>query len=133
MSIFSIDNLCLAFGSHVLLDHASFSLEKGERVCLIGRNGTGKTTLMRLIQGEMQADEGDMHKKDGLKIASLAQEVPHEACGSVFDIVASGVGEAARLLQEYNHVLHDVANGDMDALKKMELVQHELEDADGWS
>ena len=133
MSIFSIDNLCLAFGAHVLLDHASFSLEKGERVCLIGRNGTGKTTLMRLIEGEMQADEGELHKKDGLKIASLSQEVPHEASGSVFDIVASGVGEAARLLQEYNHVLHDVANGDEAALKKMESVQHELEGIDGWS
>ena len=133
MSIFSIDNLSLAFGSHVLLDHASFSLEKGERVCLIGRNGTGKTTLMRLIQGDMQADEGDLHKKDGIKIASLSQEVPHESSGSVFDIVASGVGEAARLLQEYNHVLHDVANGDSQALKKMETVQHQLEDIDGWS
>lgn len=133
MSIFSIDNLCLAFGTHVLLDHASFSLEKGERVCLIGRNGTGKTTLMRLIQGDMQADEGDIHKKDGLLIASLSQEVPHEASGSVFDIVASGLGDAARLLQEYNHVLHDVANGDSQALKKMEAVQHQLEDINGWS
>ncbi|MBE9526342.1 MAG: ATP-binding cassette domain-containing protein [Proteobacteria bacterium] len=133
MSIFSIDNLCLAFGTHVLLDHASFSLEKGERVCLIGRNGTGKTTLMRLIQGDMQADEGDIHKKDGLLIASLSQEVPHEASGSVFDIVASGLGDAARLLQEYNHVLHDVANGDSQALKKMETVQHQLEDINGWS
>ncbi len=133
MSIFSIDSLCLAFGTHVLLDHASFSLEKGERVCLIGRNGTGKTTLMRLIQGDMQADEGDIHKKDGLLIASLSQEVPHEASGSVFNIVASGLGEAARLLQEYNHILHDVASGDSQALKKMEAVQHQLEDINGWS
>jgi len=133
MSIFSVDNLCLAFGTHVLLDHAAFSLEKGERVCLIGRNGTGKTTLMRLIQGNMQADEGDVHKKEGLRIASLSQEVPHEASGSVFDIIASGLGQAANLLQEYNHVLHDVASGDTDALKKMERVQHELEDVDGWS
>jgi len=133
MSIFSIDNLCLAFGVHVLLDHASFSLEIGERVCLIGRNGTGKTTLMRLIQGEMQPDEGDIRKKDGLKIASLSQEVPHEARGTVFDIVASGLGDAARLLQDYHHVLHDVSNGDEQALKKLEAIQHELEAVDGWS
>ena len=133
MSIFSIDNLCLAFGVHVLLDHASFSLEMGERVCLIGRNGTGKTTLMRLIQGEMQPDEGDIRKKDGLKIASLSQEVPHEARGTVFDIVASGLGDAARLLQDYHHVLHDVSNGDEQALKKLEAIQHELEAVDGWS
>ena len=133
MSIFSIDGLCLAFGTHVLLDHATFSLERGERICLIGRNGTGKTTLMRLIQGEMQADEGDIRQKDGLKVASLAQEVPHEARGNVFDIVASGVGNAARLLQEYHHVLHDVSSGDENALKKMETVQHELEAIDGWS
>ena len=133
MSILSIDNLCLAFGTHVLLDHASFSLEKGERVCLIGRNGTGKTTLMRLIEGEMQPDEGDTHQKDGLKIASLSQEVPYDAIGSVFDIIASGLGNAAHLLQEYNHVLHDVASGDAAALKKMESVQYELEGVDGWS
>ena len=133
MSIFSIDGLCLAFGTHVLLDHASFSLESGERVCLIGRNGTGKTTLMRLIQGEMQADEGDLRKKDGLTVSSLSQEVPYEACGNVFDIVASGLGDTAQLLQDYNHVLHDVANGDEKALKKMERIQHELESVDGWS
>ncbi len=133
MSIFSIDGLSLAFGTHVLLDKANFSLEAGERVCLIGRNGTGKTTLMRLIQGEMQADEGDLRKKDGLIVSSLAQEVPHEAKGSVFDIVASGLGDTAKLLQDYNHVLHDVANGDEKALKKMEHIQHELESVDGWS
>ncbi len=133
MSIFSIDGLSLAFGTHVLLDRANFSLEMGEKVCLIGRNGTGKTTLMRLIQGEMQADEGDLRKKDGLIVSSLSQEVPHEAQGSVFDIVASGLGDTARLLQEYNHVLHDVANGDEQALKKMEKIQHDLESIDGWS
>ncbi len=133
MSIFSIDGLCLAFGTHVLLDHANFSLEMGERVCLIGRNGTGKTTLMRLIQGEMQADEGDIRKKDGLLVSSLSQEIPHNACGSVFDIVASGLGNAAKLLQDYNHVLHDVANGDEQALKKMESIQHDLEAVNGWS
>ncbi len=133
MSIFSIDGLSLAFGTHVLLDKADFSLEAGERVCLIGRNGTGKTTLMRLIQGEMQADEGDLRKKDGLIVSYLSQEVPHEAKGSVFDIVASGLGETAKLLQDYNHVLHDVADGDEKALKKMEHIQHELESVDGWS
>ncbi len=133
MSIFSIDGLCLAFGTHVLLDHANFSLEMGERVCLIGRNGTGKTTLMRLIQGEMQADEGDIRKKDGLLVSSLSQEIPHDARGSVFDIVASGLGNAAKLLQDYNHVLHDVANGDEQALKRMESIQHDLEAVDGWS
>ncbi len=133
MSIFSIDGLSLAFGTHVLLDKANFSLESGERVCLIGRNGTGKTTLMRLIQGEMQADEGDLRKKDGLIVSSLSQEVPHEARGSVFDIVASGLGDTAQLLQDYNHVLHDVANGDEKALKKMERIQHDLESVDGWS
>ncbi len=133
MSIFSIDGLCLAFGTHVLLDRANFSLESGERVCLIGRNGTGKTTLMRLIQGEMQADEGDMRKKDGLRVSSLSQEIPHDARGSVFDIVASGLGDTAKLLQDYNHVLHDVASGDEQALKRMERIQHDLEAVDGWS
>jgi ATP-binding cassette subfamily F protein uup len=133
MSLFSVDNLSLAFGTHVLLDHAGFSLEKGERICLIGRNGSGKTTLMRLIQGEMQADEGDIRKKNGLKVSWLAQEVPYGATGKIFDIVASGVGDAARLLQQYHHLLQDVAKGDSGALKELELVQHELEAVNGWS
>jgi ATP-binding cassette subfamily F protein uup len=133
MSIFSVDGLCLAFGHHVLLEHASFSLEKGERVCLIGRNGTGKTTLMRLIQGEMTADEGDIRHKDGLRVSYLAQEVPYEARGSIYDIVASGLGDSARLLQEYHHVVQDVSKGDEAALKQMELIQHELEAINAWS
>lgn len=133
MSLFSADNLSLAFGTHVLLDHACFSLAKGERICLIGRNGSGKTTLMRLIKGGMQADEGDIRKKNDLVVSWLVQEVPYAATGKIFDIVASGLGDAARLLQQYHHLLQDVARGDNGALRKLEKVQHELEAVNGWS
>ncbi len=133
MSLFSADNLSLAFGTHVLLDRVSFSLEKGERICLIGRNGSGKTTLMRLIQGDMQADEGDLRKQDGLKVSWLEQEVPYEANGKIYAIVASGVGDAANLLQQYHDLLQDVANGHSAALKELERVQHDLEAVNGWS
>ena len=88
---------------------------------------------MRLIQGEMHPDEGDIRQKDGLKVATLAQEVPHEARGSVFDIVSSGLGDAAQLLQDYHHILHEVSSGDEQALKKMETIQHELEAINAWS
>ncbi|MFK5986653.1 MAG: ATP-binding cassette domain-containing protein [Pseudomonadota bacterium] len=141
MALLTVDNLSLAFGTHVLLDQTSFSLEHGERVSLIGRNGAGKTTLMRLILGQVQADDGKLHHQDGLTISCLEQEVPDHLSGSVFDIVASGAGEAQDLLTQYHHLIlkieqdsnegNDKANE--ENLKQLEVVQEALEDVDGWT
>jgi len=134
MALLTAENLSLAFGTHVLLDHAEFSLEDNERVSLIGRNGAGKTTLMRLILGEVQADDGAIHHKEGLKIAYLAQEVPNELRGSVFDIISGGAGEAEKLLTDYHHLIQEMHESQTEQqLKRLEKVQHELEAVDGWA
>jgi len=134
MALLTADNLSLAFGTHILLDKTNFSLEENERVSLIGRNGAGKTTLMRVILGEVQVDDGAIHHKDGLKIAYLAQEVPSELSGSVFDIVSGGAGEAEKLLTEYHHLIHAMSESSTpELMKKLERVQHDLESVDGWT
>jgi ABC transport system ATP-binding/permease protein len=135
MALLTVDNLSLSFGTHILLDRASFSLEQNERVSLIGRNGAGKTTLMRLIMGEAQADDGKLHHQDGLVVSCLDQEVPDHLSGSVFDIVASGAGDAQILLTQYHHLIFQMEHGDTSekVLKQLETVQEELEHIDGWT
>ena len=95
MPLLSIDRLSIAFGADQLLDGASFQLDPGERVCLIGRNGAGKTTLLRLLTGELHPDSGDIWRQPGLRIATLAQELPTDTAATVFEIVASGLEVAA--------------------------------------
>ncbi len=139
MALLTVDNLSLAFGTHVLLDHTSFSLNAGERVSLIGRNGAGKTTLMRLILGQVQADDGKLHHQDGLAISCLEQEVPDQLSGSVFDIVASGAGDAQELLTQYHHLIlqieEDSSSGrdSEKSLNQLAVVQEALERVDGWT
>jgi len=121
MALLTVDKLSLAFGHHILLDKVSFSLEENERVALIGRNGAGKTTLLRLILAEAQADEGKVHHQEGLKVACLEQEVQDTLTGTVFDIVASGAGEAQNLLKAYQHLIHKIEHGSNDRdLKQLE-------------
>jgi ATP-binding cassette subfamily F protein uup len=127
--LLSLKNLSLAMGSTVLLDQVNITLDRGERLCLVGRNGAGKSTLMKLIAGEQKADSGEIIRTQGLRVAQLAQDVPKNIAGSVFDVVAAGLGEAGRLLAQYHHLLaHDPDN--MDALGR---VQTAFEAHDGWT
>ncbi len=132
MPLISFDNLSIAFGAEKLLDGASFQLDAGERVCLIGRNGAGKTTLLRLLSGEIHPDGGDIWRQPGLRIATLAQELPTDTAATVFEIVAGGL-EMGALPAEYHAATARLAHADTpDALRKMERLQHELEARDGW-
>src|SRR3982751_461844 len=101
MAIISLSSAQLAFGHVALLDHAEFSLETGERVGLIGRNGTGKSSLLKIISGRFKLDDGLLVMQQGVKIAYVEQEPVFEPGMSVFDAVARGMGEMAELLQEY--------------------------------
>src|SRR5438874_1848204 len=94
MALFSLRDVSLAFGGPRLLDHVDWQVERGERVCLLGRNGEGKSTLLRLIRGEIEPDEGEVVRQQGLRIARLAQEVPEGRGRTVADVVAEGLGEA---------------------------------------
>ncbi|WLF84412.1 ATP-binding cassette domain-containing protein [Moraxella sp. ZY210820] len=132
MAYLTLKNIQLAFGGPALLDNANFSLERGERVCLIGRNGEGKSTLLKLIAGEINADAGEVILQNGLRIAMLAQDVPMD-CGRVADIVAEGAGEVAKILQQYHQLNHQCMAGDSNACDKLGDIQHQLDQLDGWA
>ncbi len=91
MALIGMRDVCIGFGEPVLLDHVNFHIERGERVCLLGRNGTGKSTLLRLLNGELAPDEGEIVYRQGVRVAFLPQEVPQEMTGTVSEIVASGL------------------------------------------
>lgn len=92
MALIGLKDVCVGFGGHPLLDRVSFQIERGERVCLLGRNGTGKTTLLRLIQGDIVPDDGDTMRQQGMRIAMLSQEVPQTLSGVTIDIVSGEAG-----------------------------------------
>jgi ATP-binding cassette subfamily F protein uup len=132
MSLISLTNIHLGYG-HPLLDGVSFSLEKGERVALVGRNGTGKSTLLKLIDGRISADDGDIAYADGIRVARLDQEVPLETSGTVFDVVATGLGEIGDAIRRFHHLTHEMG-GELDAraLQELEDCQHVIEAAGAW-
>ena len=133
MPLLSFDNLSIAFGAEKLLDGTSFQLEAGERVCLIGRNGTGKTTLLRLLADELHPDGGDIWRQPGLRVATLAQELPADTTATVFEIVAGGLEGLGALLAEYHEAAIQLAHASTpEAMREMERLQHDLEARDGW-
>jgi ATP-binding cassette subfamily F protein uup len=95
MALLSLRDISLAFGGPRLLDQVSIQIERGERLCLLGRNGEGKSTLLKLIEGEIDADEGEIIRQQGLRIARLPQEVPRGQESTVADEVAGGLDDAA--------------------------------------
>jgi ABC transport system ATP-binding/permease protein len=126
MSLIQLQRVDFSIGGPLLLEHVDLSIEANERVCIVGRNGEGKSTLMKLIAGELRADDGEVRVQNGIVVARMAQEVPQSTAGSVFDVVAEGLGDLGHLLARYHHLLHE---GDMDALGD---VQTEIEASHGW-
>lgn len=132
MALVSLKDVRLAFGGPELIDGVSLQIERRERVCLVGRNGAGKSTLMKIISGEITHDAGEVIREQGLRIASLDQEVPQDLSGTVFDIVAAGVGNMVGLLTEYHSVSHRLSHGDAGAIAELERIQHLIESSGGW-
>ncbi len=134
MAVISLTNAQLAFGHVALLDHAEFSLEAGERVGLIGRNGTGKSSLLKIIAKTSRMDDGLLVMQQGIRIAYVEQEPQFAPEISVFDAVASGLGEWQQLLQEYESLTAQFG-GDDDAavMDKMHDIQLKLDAADAWN
>ncbi|MDI3379491.1 ATP-binding cassette domain-containing protein [Acinetobacter sp. V89_7] len=132
MAYITLRDVQLAFGGPALLDGANFVLERGERVCLIGRNGEGKSTLLKLIEGSLLPDRGEVSIQNGLTVSMLAQDVPMDS-GKVADIVADGAGEAAVVLKAYHEASDACVLGDMDACDQMGHLQHKLDQLDGWA
>jgi len=132
MAYITLRDVHLAFGGPALLDGANFNLERGERVCLIGRNGEGKSTLLKLIEGSLLPDTGEVSIQNGLTVSMLAQDVPMDS-GKVADIVADGAGEAATVLKAYHEASDACVLGDMEACDHMGMLQHKLDQLDGWA
>jgi ABC transport system ATP-binding/permease protein len=133
MSLLTVQNLQIAFGHVALLDGISFSLERGERVCLIGRNGEGKSTLMKILAGQMRADDGKVELQSGCKIAYLAQEPPFNPEMTVFHAVAEGLGDIGILVETYHDLILRLNHENNNALlKQLEEIQHQLEAKEGW-
>lgn len=134
MALLSLKQLTVSYGGPNLLDKVDFQLDKGERVCLVGRNGAGKSTLMKVIAGELLPDSGEIIGLQELKVARLEQEVPIGTDGSIFDVVAAGLGEVAPLLVEYHRIVQQLQHDSSEQiLNKLEQAQQKLEAADGWS
>ena len=127
--LITLRDLSLNLGTTVLLENANLVLERGERVAVLGRNGTGKSTLLRLIEGETHSDSGEIVRAQGLRIARLVQDVPTGLTGTVFDVVAAGLGEAGAVLARYQHLIDEDAGN----LEELGRLQARIEALGAWA
>ncbi len=133
MALISIQDISLALGGPLLFDQMSLQLEAGERVALLGRNGVGKTTLMKVMAGQIGIDEGKIIYQKGINVTHLPQEVPVDLTGNVFDIVLSGLGEQAQVVADYHHVNHRLQSEQTPALlRQLDNLQHQMDQTNGW-
>ncbi len=133
MPLVTLDGVSVAFGHLPLVDAISLQIDRGERVALIGRNGTGKSTLLRIVGGEVPPDAGTVWRQPGVGIARLDQDVPLAEDSTVFDVVAAGLGALSALVADYHHAAIAVATDHSDAaMETLGRLQHELEEKDGW-
>ena len=139
MALLGMQDINIAFGGPAILINANFSIERGERVCLLGRNGAGKSTIMKLIDGTMKPDNGIITRQTGVTVTMLEQEVPGDIAGSTFDVVAAGLGETGRLLSRYHEASHRVATAGSNvaeqesALRELDRLHHALDSANAWA
>lgn len=132
MSLIRINNLQLAFGHVALLDRADLSIEEGERIGLIGRNGTGKSSLLKIVAGLLQPDEGDIKRQSETTVAYVAQEPQFDSELTVFEAVAAGLGQAFELLHSYEQCLAQVDDS-AEHLQHLNELQTQLEQAHAWN
>ena len=130
MPLLRLDKASLHFGTQVLLDEVDLVISRGEKLGLLGRNGTGKTTLLKVLAGELAPDSGERWLRPGVKLARLEQTLPEGDELTVFDVVAAGLSRAGELVAEYHRLVHDTTGTDLDTLAR---VQQQLEDVDGWT
>jgi ATP-binding cassette subfamily F protein uup len=129
----SLQRVGLAFGHLPLFEEADLQIEPGERIALIGRNGSGKSSLLRVLSGEQAPDSGTIWREPGLRVSRLEQDVPAAGERSVFAEVASGLGELGALVSEYHQAAVRVSEShDAADMERLGGLQHRLEERDGW-
>lgn len=132
MSLIKIEKAGLSYGLQVLLDDVNLSIERGQRLCLIGRNGAGKSSLLKVLDGEVDLDKGEVIRQSGIRITRLEQDLPEADDRLVFDAVAAGAKGVGELLAEYR-VLSHKADINESGLARMAQLQQQIEASDGWA
>ena len=133
MALLTLHSITTSYGGLPILNKVDLQIEPGERLCLVGRNGEGKSTLMKVLSGEIQPDSGEITSKQNLKISRLEQEVPGDIHATVFDVAASGLGSLVNIVADYHRLVHEMAESSDDRLMgEFERVQHAMDAADGW-
>ncbi|WP_320007568.1 ATP-binding cassette domain-containing protein [Maridesulfovibrio sp.] len=130
MALMSVSDISMTFGGPQLLDRVSFQVEEGQRICIVGRNGEGKSTLLRLMSGDLVPDSGNISYQKGVTVARLSQKVPEVLEGSIFEVVAGGLGELGEALTKYHMVSLEVASG--GDVSKLSEVEEVMEKHGGW-
>ena len=130
MSLIRFEDIRLEFGEQVILRDAEFSIEPGERVCLIGRNGAGKSTTLKLIMGEIEPDHGAIVPKTGLIVSQLRQNLPDALDLPVRDVIQSGLEDVANLLVRYEEMSSQTL--DKHGLAALEKLHAQIDAFDGW-
>lgn len=128
MQLISLKNISLNFGTHIVLDNADLDISKGQRICLIGRNGTGKSSLLKIIEGEVIPDGGEVIIHNNAKVASMIQEVPSNINGNISEVILQGLGELGEKLISYqNTLVHNPQSSDLELLHKY------IDENHGWN
>ena len=131
--LLSLHGVSIGYGGPVVLDGVTVHIHPHERICLLGRNGEGKSTLLKLLSGDLLPDRGSVTRQKGLRVARLGQRVPTDLTGTVFDLVAQGLGALGELLREYQQVSQLLEQQvDDKLLAKLQRVQDEIELKGGW-
>ena len=133
MALLQLQDIELSFGGPLLLDHANLTIDPKERVCLIGRNGEGKSTLMKVIAGDILPDSGERILQKETIITQLEQTVPKSTDGTIFDIVASGLAETGELLKQYHELSQQTENMDDKWLNQLQRTQEKIDAVNGWT
>jgi len=135
MLLFRLSNLSLAFGDHPLIDKADLTIHKGERIGILGQNGAGKSTFMKLLNGQILPDTGELWRAQEIRVAYLDQSLPEQSDESVYDFVAGGLEGLGDLLRRYHALTHgdDIDWSDEKHLNEMGQLQKEIEERDGWA